>query len=113
MTSILYFCNVCARTQACTGGWTAEGNAFNELREEFASKGFAILGCSKDGPELNAKFHSEQGFQYPLLCDSEGALYAQFQVSGRATVVVKDGAVIHTLSPFDARTGPANLLEML
>jgi peroxiredoxin len=76
-------------------------------------KGFVILGCSKDPPELNAIFHAEQDFQFPLLCDSDGALYAHFAVSGRATVVVQNGTVLHTLSPFDARTGPASLLELL
>ena len=36
-----------------------------------------------------------------------------FQVAGRSTVVVKEGGVILTLSPFDARNGPAELLEQL
>ena len=30
----------------------------------------AIVGCSNDDVTLNKKFAEEQGFMYPLLCDT-------------------------------------------
>lgn len=38
----------------------------------------AIVGCSNDDVTLNKKFAEEQGFTYPLLCDTTLAVAIAF-----------------------------------
>ena len=38
----------------------------------------AIVGCSNDDVTLNKKFAEEQGFMYPLLCDTTLAVAIAF-----------------------------------
>ncbi len=81
-----------------------------------------ILGCSTDGIEANRKFAENQGFSYPLLCDTEreiclayGACQsAEDKAAKRITYVIgPDGKVVQAHATVSAREHPETLLASL
>jgi peroxiredoxin Q/BCP len=63
-----------------TPGCTKEACHFRDLAGEFAAVGANRVGISVDPVAKQAKFADTQGFDYPLLSDSDGAVAAQFGV---------------------------------
>jgi len=75
----------------------------------------------------NRAFHEKFAFAFPLLSDVDGTMAAAFdccraskdgsnpcEKANRVTVVVDaSGVVKKYVSPFDARSGPSELLEAL
>ncbi|MEZ0339612.1 peroxiredoxin [Mycobacterium sp. pV006] len=65
---------------AMTPGCTREACHFRDLAAEFAAVGAVTVGISADPVAKQAAFADQQGFGYPLLSDSDGAVAAQFGV---------------------------------
>ena len=65
---------------AMTPGCTKEACHFRDLASEFADVGATRVGISADAVAKQAKFADQQGFDYPLLSDTEGKVAAQFGV---------------------------------
>ena len=74
-----------------------------------------------DPPDYNRKFAEEHTFGYPLISDGEEVIRAfgacrrdDHCVGKRITVVLSsDGRVLEYIDPFDAETGPDELLTRL
>lgn len=65
---------------AMTPGCTKEACHFRDLGQEFAAAGAQRVGISVDPVDKQAKFADSQGFDYPLLSDTDGAIARQFGV---------------------------------
>ncbi len=81
-----------------------------------------IIGVSTDGIEANAKFAQEQGFQYPLLCDTQKDICLAYgsveEKSASAAkrisyVIGPDGKVLQVYATVVAREHPETLLATL
>ena len=57
--------------KASTPGCTTEAIEFRELKKEFDKLNAAVLGCSADSVESQAKFKAKQKLNFPLLSDPE------------------------------------------
>jgi peroxiredoxin Q/BCP len=108
--------------KADTPGCTAEGCSYRDLSAEFDKKKAAILGVSFDAVSENAAFAEKFHFTYPLLCDTTraigmayGACDAPADKSARriAYVIGPDGTIEHAFPKVDARTHPAEVLNLL
>jgi peroxiredoxin Q/BCP len=94
--------------KASTPGCSLEGRTFQERLDEFEELGVRIVGASYDAPEDNRAFAEDQGFRFPLLCDTGrevGPLYGAQKDSDepfperprRVTVIIApDGTVART-----------------
>jgi peroxiredoxin Q/BCP len=67
--------------KAMTPGCTKESCHFRDLQAEFDEVGATRLGISADKPELQAKFASKYGFDFPLLSDTDGSIAHAFGAS--------------------------------
>lgn len=65
---------------AMTPGCTKEACHFRDLAGDFAAVGAARVGISTDAVDKQARFADSQGFDYPLLSDSDGAVATTFGV---------------------------------
>ena len=65
---------------AMTPGCTKEACHFRDLAAEFAAVGAGRVGISTDAVDKQAKFSDKEGFDYPLLSDSDGTVATQFGV---------------------------------
>jgi thioredoxin-dependent peroxiredoxin len=65
---------------AMTYGCTKEACHFRDLAQEFAAAGASRVGISVDPVAKQAEFADKQGFDYPLLSDTDGAIANQFGV---------------------------------
>ncbi|MCV7384602.1 peroxiredoxin [Mycolicibacter longobardus] len=65
---------------AMTPGCTKEACHFRDLAGEFAAVGANRVGISADAVAKQAKFADQQGFDYPLLSDTDGTVATQFGV---------------------------------
>ncbi|UXA20329.1 peroxiredoxin [Mycobacterium sp. SMC-4] len=85
---------------AMTPGCTKEACHFRDLAAEFAAVGATTVGISADPVDKQAKFADQQGFGYPLLSDSDGAVATQFGVKrgllGKLVPVKRSTFVIST-----------------
>ena len=69
--------------KALTPGCTKESCHFRDLQSEFDAAGATRLGISADKPELQAKFASKYGLDFPLLSDTDGSIARAFGASRR------------------------------
>mmetsp|Transcript_93592 Transcript_93592/g.165602 ORF Transcript_93592/g.165602 Transcript_93592/m.165602 type:complete len:150 (-) Transcript_93592:130-579(-) len=101
---------------------TLEGQQFAACCKEYAQIGYNIAGVSTDSVGDLAKFHEENKFPYPLLCDDSQDLVDEFGsrfcllpwVAGRATFVLDaDGFVVKRIGDFDIEEGPKKLVKEL
>ena len=63
-----------------TPGCTTEGLDFNALRPEFAKLDADVLGVSRDSVKSHDNFCAKQGFDFPLVSDTDEALCRAFDV---------------------------------
>jgi peroxiredoxin Q/BCP len=63
-----------------TPGCTIEARAFSELRTEFSTKGFDIVGVSRDSMKSHHKFIEKQSLTVPLAVDEDGSVCEAFGV---------------------------------
>ena len=82
----------------------------------------AIVGCSNDATDKNAEFASQQGFEYPLLCDTDlkvavayGAAADSTASAARriATLIDENGLVQKYYDPAGKGEFPAKVLSEL
>mmetsp|Transcript_14945 Transcript_14945/g.44289 ORF Transcript_14945/g.44289 Transcript_14945/m.44289 type:complete len:85 (-) Transcript_14945:174-428(-) len=83
----------------------------------------AVVGCSTDPVDLNRAFAEAQGFTFPLICDESGDVCKLFGAVGavaigaqkakRITAVIRKDKSYEVINPFDARSGPRDLLSRL
>jgi thioredoxin-dependent peroxiredoxin len=85
---------------AMTYGCTKEACHFRDLAQEFAAVGASRVGISVDPVAKQAEFADKQGFDYPLLSDSDGTIANQFGVKrgllGKVIPVKRTTFVIDT-----------------
>lgn len=85
---------------AMTPGCTKEACHFRDLAGEFAAVGAQRVGISADPVAKQAKFADQQGFDYPLLSDTDGTVADRFGVKrgllGRLIPVKRTTFVIDT-----------------
>ncbi len=63
-----------------TPGCTVEGNDFNALLPQFTKLGARVLGVSRDSLKSHQNFCAKQGFDFPLVSDTESKLCDAFGV---------------------------------
>jgi len=63
-----------------TPGCTTEGLDFNALLAGFEKLGAGVMGVSRDSVKSHDNFCAKQGFQFPLVSDSDEALCQAFGV---------------------------------
>lgn len=63
-----------------TPGCTTEATAFSALKADFDSRGYDILGISRDSLKSHAKFIEKQSLDIPLASDEDGAACEAFGV---------------------------------
>lgn len=110
---------------AMTPGCTKEACHFRDLAGEFAAVGAQRVGISTDAVAKQAKFADQQGFDYPLLSDTDGTVATQFGVKrgllGKLMPVKRTTFVIDTdrtvlgviSSEFSMDSHADNALELL
>lgn len=111
-----------------TPGWTKEAEGFRDMYGEFQKLDTVILGISPDSEASHQKFIDQIEIPFPLLCDPEKKLMAQYDAFGernmygkvtmgviRSTVWVgPDGKVKkHWRNVAKAADHPAKVLEAL
>ena len=81
-----------------------------------------ILGVSTDDVDANAKFANEQGFTYPLLCDTKREICLAYGACATAEdgaakrisyVIGPDGKVLQAHAEVAAREHPETLLPTI
>ena len=63
-----------------TPGCTTEGLDFNALLPKFQHAGAQVFGVSRDSVKSHDNFCSKQGFDFPLISDTDEALCSAFDV---------------------------------
>jgi len=53
---------------------------FNEIAEEYADRGVAVMGISTEEPQVVRAFTEENVVRYPLLIDTDGSVSAQLEL---------------------------------
>jgi peroxiredoxin Q/BCP len=108
-----------------TPGCTKEACHFRDLAGEFTAVGAQRVGISADPVAKQAKFADQQGFDYPLLSDTDGTVATQFGVKrgllGKLMPVKRTTFVIDTdrtvlgviASEFSFATHADKALELL
>lgn len=90
--------------------------------QDYEKKNVQIIGVSTDGVEANAKFAEEQGFKYPLLCDTERNICLAYGACQSASdgaakrityVIGADGKILQVHGDVVAREHPETLLATL
>ncbi|HEU4616510.1 MAG TPA: peroxiredoxin [Gammaproteobacteria bacterium] len=63
-----------------TPGCTAEGRGFKDRYDEFAARGIAVFGVSRDSVASHERFKEKYGFPFELISDPEETLCRTFDV---------------------------------
>lgn len=63
-----------------TPGCTTEGLDFNALLPKFKHAGARVFGISRDSVKSHDNFCAKQGFNFPLISDTDEALCSAFDV---------------------------------
>lgn len=108
---------------AMTSGCTKESCHFRDLAAEFATAGAQRVGISTDSVDRQSQFAAMNGFDYPLLSDSDGAVAASFgvkrrfgplPVKRRTFVIGADGRLLQEIgSEFDMEVHADTALKVL
>jgi len=93
--------------------------AFQGLLPKFQEKNVAIVGCSNDDDTKNSAFASEQGFSFPLLCDTDLTVAIAYgaaadasagKASRIAALIGEDGKILQSWDPAGKGEFPAKAL---
>jgi peroxiredoxin Q/BCP len=108
---------------AMTSGCTKESCHFRDLAAEFKAAGAQRVGISTDSVERQAEFADQNGFDYPLLSDSDGQVagifgvkrrFGPLPVKRRTFVIGTDGRLIEEISSeFNMETHADTALKVL
>ncbi len=71
--------------RANTPGCTAEACSLEQHKAELSTKGYAIVGVSKDKAETQAKFAEKYDLSFPLIADTDIELLQQLGAWGEKT----------------------------
>ena len=93
--------------RAGTSGCTAEGRGFQENLEAFKAANVRVVGISNDKVPKNALFAEQNGFQFPLLCDTDNTVAMAFGAAQRrydphrrvAALIDEDGVLVKYYDP--------------
>jgi peroxiredoxin Q/BCP len=110
-----------------TPGCTTEGIEFNALLPQFRQAGAMVFGVSRDSLKSHDNFCAKQGFNFPLISDSDEALCNAFdvikmknmygkQVRGieRSTFLISaDGRIVQTWRKVKVADHAAAVLDAL
>jgi len=104
--------------KASTPGCTAEACSLQAHKAELEAQGYAIIGVSKDKQELQAKFASNNGLEFPLISDTSTELlqtlgcWGEKVACGRKTIgiirttylVNENGVIERIMGPKEIKT---------
>ena len=104
--------------KANTPGCTAEACSLQAHMAELEAAGYAIIGVSKDKPELQKKFADKYGLTFPLIADTDTTLlqtlgcWGEKVACGRRTIgtlrttylVDENGVIEKSFSPKEIKT---------
>ena len=104
--------------KANTPGCTAEACSLQAHMAELETAGYAIIGVSKDKPELQKKFADKYGLTFPLIADTDTTLlqtlgcWGEKVACGRRTIgtlrttylVDENGVIEKIFSPKEIKT---------
>ncbi|MDE5898846.1 MAG: peroxiredoxin [Treponemataceae bacterium] len=110
-----------------TSGCTKQACGFSELHPQFAEKGAAVLGVSKDSVASHKKFAEKYGLSFPLLSDEglsvvqaydvwkEKSMYGRkfFGVVRTTYVIDGSGVIVRAEEKVSAAQNPADTLSAL
>ena len=95
---------------------------FQGLLPRYAEKNVSIIGCSNDPVEKNAAFAKENGFTFPLICDTDLAVSVAYHAApdasagkaNRVAVLIgANGQIEEYFGQVNAQEFPAELLAKL
>jgi peroxiredoxin Q/BCP len=72
-----------------TPGCTKEACGFRDLWKKLEARGATVVGVSPDKPESHQKFAKKYKLPFPLLCDPEKKMMAQYEAWGEKTLYGK------------------------
>ena len=72
-----------------TPGCTKEACGFRDLWKKLEARGVTVVGVSPDKPESHQKFAEKYKLPFPLLCDPEKKMMAQYEAWGEKTLYGK------------------------
>ena len=110
-----------------TSGCTKQACGYGDLWPQFAEKGAAVLGVSKDTAESHKKFAEKHSLPFPILADPEHTVLEAYDVwkekkSGgkvsmatvRTTYLIDEkGVIVKAKGKVKAAEDPAEMLEEL
>jgi peroxiredoxin Q/BCP len=110
-----------------TSGCTAEACSLNSGLEEWAKKGYQIVGVSPDSPSSHQKFIAKYSLNFTLLADTEKELASAFGVWAeksmygrkymgivRTTFVIDEqGAITHVIEKVNTKEHSEQLKTVL
>ncbi|MDR3272711.1 MAG: thioredoxin-dependent thiol peroxidase [Flavobacteriaceae bacterium] len=84
--------------KAHTPGCTAEGCSLRDNYNALKTKGYEIIGVSKDPVEKQKSFHEKYDFPFPLIADTEKKIIEAFGAWGKKKFMGKeyDGILRYT-----------------
>ena len=94
-----------------------EGQGFQNLVPQYEQKGVKIFGISNDDAEANGRFAKDNGFSFPLLCDTSlevaiayGAARAGDAAAQRVAVLIDgEGRIEKYFATVDPSSFPRRL----
>ena len=95
--------------KAGTPGCTTQGCSLRDSWEDLTKIGVKVLGVSTDDQAKQKSFHTEQGFPFSLLADSDKKVVNAFKVpttmgfASRSAYLFKDGVCV--MADNDGHTG--------
>jgi peroxiredoxin Q/BCP len=109
-TTLVYF-----YPKSFTGGCTAEACSLRDAYTTLQTQGLQIIGVSRDGAPIQAKFQQQYHLPFTLIADTDGKVAAAFGVpsvvvSARESFLVKDGKIVWN-SPHAQTKGSAEEVE--
>jgi len=95
-----------------------EGQGFQALIKEYAQHNIAVVGVSNDDTAANKAFADANGFEFPLLCDTDLSISIAFGAAEpgatscrrNAVLISADGRIEQYWSNVDARSFPQDLV---
>ena len=113
--------------KANTPGCTAEACSLQAHKAELEAAGYAIIGVSKDKPELQKKFADKYGLTFPLIADTDTTLlqtlgcWGEKVACGRRTIgtlrttylVNENGVIEKIFTPKEIKTYKNDMYKLM
>lgn len=109
-----------------TPGCTAEACSFRDNYNMFLSKGYSVVGVSKDNPKSHSKFIEKFNLPFPLIADEDTSITQAYESWGqkkfmgrefmgtlrRTFVIDENGIIIDIIDKVDTKNAASQIKGM-